>query len=589
MITKRFRMKRIATSFAALMVFSVTFVVAQDVTLPNLAPQVVEITGELSISFPSLSRQPLAGFNPPPRVPDIPATRSPFIGEYKQENEDLPPSPLTPPDPPSMSTVSSRTASAGMIEAGIGRYFTGYLRAEMATPIGKSTQFIARADINGTGGREPFPDYNEISTASNSQVAGIGIRSESGKMDFGGDVEVARHDYGLFGALVPGPDLDQKSPDRTIQESTISGFMSSGSRGGSYGELFLGFGQSSVETNQVAYPGISPELPGLDESRFSISGSGGVRASSGILSADFSMARQKLSSDDAPLSSSDLNLSSGNGAVGFTLQYSDQLSISVAARVFGFKVEGDTPSSFDRELVYLTPEFRIGYVVSPGLTVTVANVPEFRESSYAGMYKIAPFIEHGAALQPTLAAANIFAEAAYSSRRFSLLAKAGWKDYQNYRVIEHNSAVTAPYTAGYSSVSYEKASIFYMTAEALLDIVPSLSTGLTVDYFSGKLDNNDFEIPYLSPFSLSSFVAFDPLDGEVLLKGSIRLEAPRYRDRERTLQISRVLSLGFEATYFVTDAAAAVVGVRNLGSKTEFWDNYEMDPGIFYSGLRWRW
>ena len=61
---------------------------AQDPALPNLAPQVVEITGDLSISFPSLSRQPLAGFNPPPRVPDIPASRIPYIDDYKQENAD---------------------------------------------------------------------------------------------------------------------------------------------------------------------------------------------------------------------------------------------------------------------------------------------------------------------------------------------------------------------------------------------------------------------------------------------------------------------------------------------------------------------
>ncbi|MDA0379276.1 MAG: hypothetical protein O2899_07270, partial [Bacteroidetes bacterium] len=39
---------------------------AQDAELPDLAPREVEITGDLTISFPTLRRQPIVGFNPPP-------------------------------------------------------------------------------------------------------------------------------------------------------------------------------------------------------------------------------------------------------------------------------------------------------------------------------------------------------------------------------------------------------------------------------------------------------------------------------------------------------------------------------------------
>ena len=66
----------------------------ENPTLPDLAPHVVEIIGDLSISFPSLRRQPLVGFNPPPRVPEILSSRRPFLELYKQSTEELPPSPL---------------------------------------------------------------------------------------------------------------------------------------------------------------------------------------------------------------------------------------------------------------------------------------------------------------------------------------------------------------------------------------------------------------------------------------------------------------------------------------------------------------
>ncbi len=65
----------------------------QDAALPDLAPRQVEITGDLTIAFPALRRQPIIGFNPPPRVPDISSSRLPFTEAYAQRSADLPPSP----------------------------------------------------------------------------------------------------------------------------------------------------------------------------------------------------------------------------------------------------------------------------------------------------------------------------------------------------------------------------------------------------------------------------------------------------------------------------------------------------------------
>ena len=85
--------------------------------LPDISPREVEIRGELQIAFPSLIRQPLIGFNPPPRVPELPAGRRPFIEDYKLASADLPNTPLGQPDPPEVSSLSDLDPVNGEFEA----------------------------------------------------------------------------------------------------------------------------------------------------------------------------------------------------------------------------------------------------------------------------------------------------------------------------------------------------------------------------------------------------------------------------------------------------------------------------------------
>ena len=95
-------MKQFALLVLFLAAHSIPAFARQDTVLPDLAPREVEITGDLTIAFPTLRRQPIVGFNPPPRVPDIDSNRRPFTEAYGQASADLPPSPLQAPEPPSV-------------------------------------------------------------------------------------------------------------------------------------------------------------------------------------------------------------------------------------------------------------------------------------------------------------------------------------------------------------------------------------------------------------------------------------------------------------------------------------------------------
>lgn len=560
-------------------------VTAQQV-LPELAPQIVEITGDLTISFPSLRRQPLAGFNPPPRVPDIPPNRIPYVDAYKQEGTDLPPSPITAPVPPSMSSVAHRRPSSALIEVGVGRYVSGYIKGNISAPVGKRATLTAWADINGTDGRDPFSDIDDISTAADNQAGGVAIRSNTGALRLGADVELARNSFNMFGATAGTPRVFRSAPDRTVSEWLGSVFLSSGSRDGTYASVNVGIGGSSVDTDIKVLAADIPEPPANDdETRFFISGTAGVAASTGRLESDLFISRRTIEFSGT----GNKSISSGNGAAGFHFDYSERVSVSVAARIMGFNAEGQSESGGDRDLVYFAPDFRVRYAAAPGLQITFANAPGLETGSFADIYRLAPFIQDGPIIQPVLTSTNLFGEASFMNERASVRGRIGWKDIQNYRVIEHDASSSALFDLGYAAVSYEDASIVYVEAEAMLSLMTGMNTSVTATYRDGELSDSDTDIPYFSPFSLSAFLTLDPLDGDLLLRGTVKMESSRYRDRAKTEKVDRVFGIGLEAKYFVTEQTSAVVGVRNLGKKSEFWENYETDSGVFYAGIQWWW
>lgn len=105
------------------------------VVLPDIAPREVEIRGRLEIAFPSLRRQPLVGFNPPPRIPTLPVDRLPYIGDYKQQTSDLPGTPLRRPEAPPALSGAAYPPANGEVATWIGRYFSRGARLAVEAPV----------------------------------------------------------------------------------------------------------------------------------------------------------------------------------------------------------------------------------------------------------------------------------------------------------------------------------------------------------------------------------------------------------------------------------------------------------------------
>ena len=170
----------------------------QDVVLPDLAPREVEITGDLTIVFPALRRQPLVGFNPPPIVPDIPASRLPYAEAYKQPSADLPPSPVLAPDPPEVSAIANRTPMNGMMSASFGRHFDRSLAAEIAMRYTLTSSALFNIEYRGTDGHEPIAG-SSANSGFDFLTSSLRLSTGLGPVVLSSAISGFKRSYSLFG------------------------------------------------------------------------------------------------------------------------------------------------------------------------------------------------------------------------------------------------------------------------------------------------------------------------------------------------------------------------------------------------------
>lgn len=578
-------MMRTILGFVTLWLIPGISVGQENPSLPDLAPHVVEITGDLSISFPSLRRQPLVGFNPPPRVPEIPLSRHPFLEIYKQATDDLPPSPLSPPQPPDVSTLANRTPNDGMFEAGVGRYLERYLRAHLSVPVAEQTGLLLSARYLGSDGYEPFSSNPSISSGSDSEHLSAGINHRAGSVLVGGKLGLHRSAFSLFGSEHSSGSALALNPDRTISGWNLSAYL--GTRPGSSvaAQLSLGTGRTDVETDlfDAAQQSIRPFLQ--REGQFSLDGS--LRAPINDSHAFFTgnLLIQKLEPDG----SEENKISSGQVAGRFRLFPGDGLTLDAGLSILGFDAEGQSRSGEDRSLVFLSPDIRLTYSLRPGTDLVFSNEPELSRSTIRDVYFLAPYIEDNPAIQPVLTPVHLSGKINLYNEFIHATASIGLKAVENFRVIESPPGPFKGFDRGYLSVDYESATVTYLDGSITATLSPGVQANAEIAFRRGRLDRSDSIIPYFSPVTFGGSVALDMFDGRLSLKLLARGESARYRDRNKSEKVGSLLLFDTEGTWYLTDQAGITFGIRNLGGNTEFWDNYEIEPTVVYTGARWRW
>lgn len=562
-----------------------TALAQEDPVLPDLAPREVEITGDLTIAFPSLSRQPLVGFNPPPRVPEIAESRRPYTEPYKQPSAELPPSPITPPEPPDVSTIASRTPYRGVVSGGVGRYLERFLTADVSLVDNERLKVMVEGDYHGSDGTEPFDPVTSADSEFDRLGGSIALRRIFDSVTLATAAGGRLDRYSLFGAMPEPGSISLLDPDRTI--SDMNGRIGLRSADGSRNRFSVSFtgGASRVETD-VFDPDdrIDPSTK-RDETYLETDASTSLALGDMRLDVEAFGRTSGLDADGFP--GSTLRYGRLAGAISWSPR--PRLVVSAGASLFGFDTDAQTGSGREMQSTWIAPEGTLRFALSTSTDVYGRLGSAVGNAGLASVYASIPYLTDEPLLLPRLTSIDGRFGIRSAAKVITADVHAGLKDIPWYGYPEHPSAPLRNYEAGYPDLGYGEATVLYAGGSATVILSTAVQFGIEAEIREGELTGNDTVIPYFSPVVVGGHASAAFVGGTVQTQAHARYESPRYRDAAETRQIPGVFSLDVETSWFFTDRYALLAGVRHLGAEPEFWDLYPMPGSVIYTGLRLRW
>ena len=561
----------------------------RDPALPDLAPREVEIRGNLEITFPALRRQPLIGFNPPPRVPEIPADRRPYITPYKQESADLPPSPLQPPEPPPVSSLTGAAPIGGEFEASAGRYLSRMVRARVGVPVSETAAFSASVDYRGSDGFTPFEQtFPDLKNPYDALEASVSLQTRSDVAVTGATFDGFFENYTLYGVRSPVRSLFVPFPDREGRGGSASVWVRTQAAAAFDLDAKLRYGAARVQTDVFADPATeNPNFTRL-ERRLDFDGSLTVPASTGKLDVVVRASTTGLDTDGFLGST----VQAYDAGAGYRFLYRDTYRVTLGLRVMGFSADGQTPTGGNRRATYVSPDVRIDFYPRTGLNLYARNHPSLDLLSLGELYRENPYLVDEPRMQPTLRTVNAEVGMRYFIGNAQLAGRAGFEEAPNYLYFEQDAGRgLGVYTEGLISARYGKARIFRVGGEASFMLTSGLHASVGLDVRKGRLPERDADIPYFAPLKGTAMLSYVFGGGDGLVQLSGVYESPRYRARERTPQnrVGAYFNLDVEASYQVTPWIGIIGRAENLvGSRLTRWDNYPEIPTAFLAGLRIR-
>lgn len=598
----------------AVLAFPATRALAQDPgsgtptpVLPDLAPREVEIRGELEIAFPTLQRQPLIGFNPPPRVIEIPAGRMPYVAPYKQEKDDLPPSPLIQPQPPAVSPLAGQTPVNGEFATGLGRYFSRFGQARGGIALGDPTApaLYGRLEYQGTDGH-PLADAPEAARSRADLIEGtVGLTSAGGATRGGVEVDGFTQDYTLYGARLTNATpyglaipLDS-IPDRRGRGGGLTAWFEAGGPTSATIEGRVRLGAASYETDRFA------DTPLRDD----------FAASLTDVLARAEQAERRVDADvlgEIPIAAGTLLLGGKAGAAGHDVRgevdgsaaYADALgalrfvharrfTVTAGARLLAFSASG-APED-DESWGFVSPVVRIETYPSARLRLYAENRPGVEPNALADLYRRNPYLFDEPYLRPTLRTIDAEAGLSFFTGPVQVAGRAGFRRSPNHLFFEERDAVAPGYDRGFFAARYGEADIMHAGGDVSVVLPAGFHATAGLSVRDGRLTEQDAEIPYFAPVVGQAMLSysFDGSRGLAQLVGSFESVRPR-AVRQDSVGLDPLgdadayLDLDVRASYNISPAIGLLVRVENIG-RTERWMGYPRPPAVLTAGLRIHW
>ena len=552
----------------------------QQPVLPDLAPREMEIRGELIIQFPLLERQPLLGFNPPPRIPEIPADRQPLVDDYKQERADLPQTTIERPDPPT-AMGSSAGPVRGEVEAAAGSYLSRLVRVRAGGQVSPSTSIRASLDYLGSDGSE-IVALQRVENPFDSMDGSVAVDYEGRSMRAGATVGGFADYYSLFGLASRLPAVEpsfENGPDRTANGVRIAARVASPRGAATSYSMGARWSYAGFETTSDST--FSP-----DERRIDLDA--GLSVPAGITSVGV----------DIRAGTSGLNTS---GFVGSSQQYIDAglggsltrrsgITGSLKVRVLGARY--DSPLSLtgeQRKLLYLSPEVDVVLPIAAGFSLFAGNAPSIEVNSLQDVYRRSPFIAPGASFGPGLNVVDARAgvRLTFATVVFEPYAAYRWSPNQLYYAA---NVVTVNEPNGVVTTRSGRVATIAGGASLSVGLTGSLTAAVTGEYREAELTDLDVPVPYLPTVATTGGITWSFLEERALARVQARYEGVRHVEETESRELHAITSLDLLASFDITrNIGLTFRGLNLTDSPLERWDTYRMTGRQFLGGLRIRW
>lgn len=557
---------------------------AQDVVLPDLAPREVEITGDLTISFPSLRRQPLIGFNPPPRVPEIPNSRAPFTEAYKQPSTELPPSPLRPPAPPAVSSLASRMPSRGYVTATAGRYLDRTVEGVLTLSLSEQSATTLDVTYFGTNGLESGP--LNASSARDLFDGKVSWKRMAPGGWFTANAGLTRNAWSLFGAVPGAFSGASPNPDRTLTSwfSAVSYDTRAGSRVSSRTHLELG--RTLVETD-IFDPAVRVDPASARQSqRILLDSDVRVPVGTAQILLDVSGALHGFDTGNA------LNVETlkyGAAALTLLTPRDRVLTLDIGGMVMGYDSKAQSAADRARHLAWFAPVLRARYWLGGGLFVTGGTHPSLEHTSLKQVYDTNPYVMDEPRILPRMNTVNAYVGVELTSVTFNGSLSAGWADSPSSPFTSTPSSMLRGYASGYFDYDHARTQTAYVEADLTYIASTALEAGVRIRVQDAQLDALDDVQPFVSPFMSRAWVASSFLDARLQFLSSIRFESTRSVMPGGPKTGDALVDAELEGNWWIRPELGLTASVRHLFSEPAFWPGYPLEPTAVRAGLRWRW
>lgn len=560
--------------------------------LPDIAPREIEIRGTLEIALPSLQRQPLSGFNPPPRIPDVPPNRAPYVGRYTPEGRDLP---QPTPDPPQLQVQLNEPAAPlnGELEAGGGRYFTRFATGRLWVPLSNQESLTLEGDYRGSAGFEPFEEQPEAESPFDTFTGEVGLQSRHESVSFNAHLGGFLDTYTLYGTTVNT--ANPLSPSVQPRPERMGTHLEAHADLQTHGTVEVGFHGtvSGTEYETTVFSGTPTNDSLLAERRIQLGGDLRVPVGTAQGRVDAQFHTAGLGTD----ARFDNDLSAFDGGIQAVLFTRPDLRVRVGGRFLATSVNPVAAPSFTerRSARFFAPSLAVDWTASDILSLYLENTPDVTANPLASLVQENPYVFGSTSVQPALRTTDAEGGMRLFTGPFQFVAHAGYRYTVNRPYFSSLSpAAETPsqplYDTGTFAIRYASARTIRAGAEVSLQRMGGVEVSIGGSYRNAALVGPDVAVPYVAPLSGYTVVSYAFAGQKGLIQLTGRVEGARYTDETETTEVDPYLDLDLEATFDVTSSLGLLFSLENMaGAAPERWAQYPQPPFVFTSGLRVQW